>query len=138
MTVLFPHLTSQEQVKLIQEYQDFIQDINNYDQGELTVWRKDGSKLIVDLRRCCFQQDDGKRFVITTIMDITARQQTQEKLCKSEANLVAAQRVAHVGNWEYDVKTQKMTWSSELFRILGLEPTEPEPTYRGTVGADLS
>ncbi|NEP14739.1 MAG: PAS domain S-box protein, partial [Symploca sp. SIO2C1] len=129
LTVLFPHLTSQEQVKLIQEYQDFIQDLNNYDQGEFTIWRKDGSKLIVDLRRCCFEQDDGKRFVITTIMDITARQQTQEKLCKSEANLVAAQRVAHVGNWEYDVKTQKMTWSSELFRILGLEPTEPEPTY---------
>ena len=129
LIILFPHLTFQEQVKLIQQYQDFIQNISNYDQIELTVWRKDGSQLIVDQRQCCFQQDDGKRFVITTIMDITARQQTQEKLCESEANLAAAQRVAHVGNWEYDVNSQKMTWSSELFRILGLEPTEPEPTY---------
>jgi PAS domain S-box-containing protein len=33
-----------------------------------------------------------------------------------------------VGNWEFDVLTQKITWSEELFHIFGCDPTKPEPT----------
>ncbi|WNZ25591.1 PAS domain-containing protein [Leptolyngbya sp. NK1-12] len=47
----------------------------------------------------------------------------------SETKLLQAQRVAHVGSWEFDLATQKITWSEELFRIFGLDPTQPEPTY---------
>jgi len=50
-------------------------------------------------------------------------------LRESEATLKAAQRVAHVGSWEFDVITQKITWSEEQFRIFGLEPTQGEPSY---------
>ena len=52
-----------------------------------------------------------------------------ESLKKSEANLAAAQKVAHVGSWEFDLLTYNITWSEEKFRIFGLDPTEPEPTY---------
>jgi PAS domain S-box-containing protein len=52
-----------------------------------------------------------------------------EKLRRSEANLAAAQRVAHVGSWEFDVITHKITWSEELFHIFGLDPTGPEPNH---------
>ena len=51
------------------------------------------------------------------------------RLQKSETFLKAAQRIAHIGSWEFDVFTQQMTWSEELFRIFGLDPTQPEPTY---------
>jgi PAS domain S-box-containing protein len=47
---------------------------------------------------------------------------------KSEASLSQAQKVAHVGNWEFDVLKQEITWSEEMFRICGFDPTEPEPT----------
>ena len=50
-------------------------------------------------------------------------------LRESEATLKAAQRVAHVGSWEFDVITQKITWSEEQFRIFGLDPTQGEPSY---------
>jgi PAS domain S-box-containing protein len=66
---------------------------------------------------------------VTSFSDITERREAEEKLRKSEANLATAQRVAHVGNWEFDVLTQEITWSEELFRIFGLDPTEPEPTF---------
>jgi PAS domain S-box-containing protein len=56
-------------------------------------------------------------------------QAEKEKLRYSEAILAEAQQIAHVGNWELDVTTQKNTWSAELFRIFGLDPTDSEPDY---------
>ncbi len=60
---------------------------------------------------------------------IAKHKRTEAKLVKNQAFLKQAQRVAHIGNWEFDVLTQRITWSEEMFRIFGLEPTEPEPTY---------
>ena len=40
-----------------------------------------------------------------------------------------AQQVAHLGSWELDGATRKITWSSEIFRIFGLDPQDTEPTY---------
>ena len=55
--------------------------------------------------------------------------QQRLKLQQSEASLAAAQKIAHIGSWEYDVLTNKITWSEEVFRIFGLDSTAPEPTY---------
>lgn len=60
--------------------------------------------------------------------EIEERKLAEEKLKKSEASLAQAQRVAHVGNWEFDVLTQEIIWSEELFRIFGLDATQSEPT----------
>lgn len=61
--------------------------------------------------------------------DITERKQTEAALRKSEARLKEAQRLAHVGDWEFDVLTGEITWSDEIFRIFGWSPTGPAPTY---------
>jgi PAS domain S-box-containing protein len=62
-------------------------------------------------------------------IDITIRKQAEEKLRLSEENLAQAQRIAHIGNWEFDVLTNQIIWSAELFRIFGLEPDQTEPSY---------
>ncbi|GET35888.1 PAS domain-containing protein [Microseira wollei] len=67
--------------------------------------------------------------MVGSMIDITARKQTEEKLRKSENFLAAAQRIAHIGNWEFDIANQKITWSQELFRIYGLDPKQGEPSY---------
>lgn len=59
----------------------------------------------------------------------TQLQQTLEELKKSETNLATAQRVAHVGNWEFDVLTQEISCSEELLRIFGLDLIQPELSY---------
>src|SRR5205085_600933 len=41
-------------------------------------------------------------------------------LRQSEARLEEAQRIAHVGYWERDLKTNRVTWSDETYRIFGL------------------
>ncbi|MEM9806075.1 MAG: EAL domain-containing protein [Cyanobacteria bacterium P01_D01_bin.56] len=57
------------------------------------------------------------------------RQQSEEQLRYSEAMLLEAQQVAHVGNWALDVFGQTMTWSPEMFRIHGLDPAASAPSY---------
>ncbi|MFS8117112.1 MAG: PAS domain-containing protein [Microcoleus sp.] len=56
-------------------------------------------------------------------------EQQRLKLQQSEASLAAAQKIARIGSWEFDVITNKITWSEEVFRIFGLDSTASEPTY---------
>jgi len=63
------------------------------------------------------------------LIDISDRILGEEKLRKSEANLAEAQLVAQIGSWELDVATEAVTWSAEMFRIFGLDPTEAAPSF---------
>ncbi|MBI4952539.1 MAG: PAS domain S-box protein [Myxococcales bacterium] len=52
-----------------------------------------------------------------------------EALARSEERLARAQAIAHVGDWEWDVTTNAVTWSDELYRIYGFEPRSVTPDY---------
>jgi PAS domain S-box-containing protein len=66
-------------------------------------------------------------------LDVTEREQTQNQLAQSEARLREVQRIAHIGNWEWDVASNRVRWSEELLRIYGLRSGE----FRGTYEAFL-
>src|SRR5580700_11261818 len=55
-------------------------------------------------------------------------------LQESKARLEEAQRVAHVGHWEWDLETGVVVWSDEAYRIFGLSPQE-RPIDLATVQA---
>ncbi len=46
------------------------------------------------------------------------------------AELQRAQALARTGSWRWDIATQQMTWSPELCRIYGLDPSQPLPTFK--------
>ncbi len=54
--------------------------------------------------------------------------QQRIQLQKSEASLAAAQKIAHIGSWEFDIFSKNFTWSEEVFCIFGLDPVQSEPT----------
>src|SRR6267142_1094882 len=58
--------------------------------------------------------------------EITERRQAEEKLKQSENQLAEAQRLAHVGSFDWDLRSNTVTWSDELYRIFGLQPGEIE------------
>ncbi|HEY9597603.1 MAG TPA: response regulator [Cyanophyceae cyanobacterium] len=94
-------------------------------------------KIHLHLRALTQQLQEQNALLQKEIRDKEAaaklRQQAEAKLIASEAKLTTAQRVAHVGNWEFDVLTQELTWSEELFHIFGLDPSQPEPTYKQNI-----
>src|SRR5690606_6615724 len=49
----------------------------------------------------------------------------------SEARLAEAQRISHIGSWEWDVPSDTLVWSEELCRIYGAEPGEFGGTIEG-------
>jgi diguanylate cyclase (GGDEF)-like protein/PAS domain S-box-containing protein len=60
--------------------------------------------------------------------DVTRRKQAEQSIRQSEANLAAAQRIAHFGSVELEIPnlddpaTKPVRWSDEVFRIYGYEP----------------
>jgi signal transduction histidine kinase len=62
-------------------------------------------------------------------IDVTDRLDVQERLARSEASLAEAQRVAHVGSFEWNGRTDHMIWSDELLRIYGVASGDAETTF---------
>ena len=61
--------------------------------------------------------------------DVAERRRAENELRRSEASLAEAQRIAHLGSWEWDVQDDLVTWSDELHRICGLEPGSLDLSY---------
>jgi PAS domain S-box-containing protein len=49
-------------------------------------------------------------------------------LFKEKSRLAEAQHLAQIGNWEWDIVENKIIWSDELCRIIGLNPQEVSPS----------
>jgi PAS domain S-box-containing protein len=46
-----------------------------------------------------------------------------------EASLAESQELGHIGSWDWDMASDRVHWSDELFRILGREPGSEEVSY---------
>lgn len=68
-------------------------------------------------------------FIADVAWGIAKRKRAEQELRESERNLKTAQKIAHVGSWDWDVVTGNLTWSDETYRIYGFEPQEFVPTY---------
>lgn len=49
------------------------------------------------------------------------------ELAHSQRRLVAAQQVARLGDWTYDLRTQRMEWSEEVYRLFERDPAQGPP-----------
>jgi PAS domain S-box-containing protein len=53
-----------------------------------------------------------------------ALHRSEARLAESKAKLEEAQRITHVGYWEWDLMTDRISWSDEIYRIFGMQPQE--------------
>jgi PAS domain S-box-containing protein len=94
--------------------------------------RKDGSTFPVEVnvQRVVLERE----YRVAVIRDITERKQAEELLRQSESQLAEAQHVAQVGSWNWDMPSNILTWSDELYRIYGFEPQEFPLTFESFLG----
>jgi PAS domain S-box-containing protein len=50
-------------------------------------------------------------------------------LKESQEGLAEAQKMAHIGNWEWDIATDKTYWSEEMYHIFGRDLRKEAPPY---------
>ena len=74
--------------------------------------------------------DANKKYLgrVWLFNDVTARKLAESALREREEELKEAQRVAHVGNWQWLLDTDTVEWSEELHRIFGHDPRLPAPS----------
>ncbi|MEA5581417.1 PAS domain-containing protein [Nodularia harveyana UHCC-0300] len=112
-------------------------DITKHLQGETETYEnihrircKDGTYKWNSVQGKVVERDqDGKpaRF-IGTHTDISDIKRSEIVLTELSEKLKKSQEVAHLGHWSFDLVTEKITWSEEIFRIFGMTPDQGEPS----------
>ena len=89
---------------------------------------KDGRLIPIEVS-VNFLAHEGKEYHCAFVRDITERKRAEEVLREHEAGLVAAQGLAHLGSWEWDIQAGTEQWSAEQYRIFGYAPNSINATY---------
>jgi PAS domain S-box-containing protein len=64
-----------------------------------------------------------------TIQDITERKRFEESLRQKHEMLIRTEAIAHIGSWEWEIESDTVTWSEELYRIFQLDPDGEAPNW---------
>ena len=85
-------------------------------------WLMARGKPIVD-------EHGGTLRYIGTIIDITERKLAELAHKESEKRLNFALEATNAGVWEWDLKTDKVTWSDQIWNMYGIRPLSVDPSH---------
>ncbi len=96
---------------------------------ELRVVRRDGGTRHIWTKPTRYKLNGRLVGFHTIIVDITEKKVIEERLWKSQESLIEAQRIAHLGNWDWNIEADEVYWSDEIYRIFGFTPQKFVVTY---------
>ncbi len=87
-------------------------------------------KKIVDLNLLNKELHQAKNDLELSSLSLEKKvNERTEELRRSERRLAGAQKIAHLGNWDYDIPRNHFSCSDETFHILGVDPRQVDMTY---------
>ena len=94
--------------------------------------RKDGERYFAQVSITALLDEHGEpRGFAKITRDSTGDLQAERTLREREQQLAEAQAVAKLGSFEWDLTTDRVTWSPELARIYGLHPASSSASFDG-------
>ncbi|WP_158613608.1 MULTISPECIES: PAS domain S-box protein [Aquitalea] len=91
---------------------------------------QDGAALVFQVSKGPIFDAEGQVVGLFGIArDISRHKQAEQELQESEAALRAAQRLAGIGNWSWDLASDQHVWSSEVYHLYGRSPALPPAVY---------
>jgi PAS domain S-box-containing protein len=92
---------------------------------EWSLWEERKREIIAGIAVIIFQA-----LIIVNLFRQRARHNRAiEALTYERTRLAEAQRIAHLGNWEWNIVANKLSWSGEVYRIFGFDPNQFGSTY---------
>jgi PAS domain S-box-containing protein len=91
--------------------------------------RKDGVRLDVSVVARSISLGVDQVAVYLIYRDITERKKAERELRRSEGYLAEAQKLTHTGSWAWNVRTDVLFWSREIFSIYDYEYQEMGLTW---------
>ncbi len=106
--------------------------------GEIVGVRKDGTEFQAEssISKAVI---DGEIVFTVILRDVSERKRMEDALRRSQLSLENAQRIAQLGNWDWDLVTDELHWSDQVYRIFGTQPRAdglPRDTFHGGVHPD--
>lgn len=90
--------------------------------GEVWHMKRDGGTFPTLMHNTLLRDNKGAPVgMIGTVRDISERVDARRLLERSQAALARAQKIAHVGSWEWNMQPFEALWSDEMYEILGLD-----------------
>ena len=81
-----------------------------------------------------YDENNKPTHLLGASLDITDRKQAEDHLRDSESKLAEAQRMAHLGHWEHDLATGKISWSDEVYNIYEIKHEDFSGDYDAFLG----
>ncbi|WP_439489439.1 PAS domain S-box protein [Algoriphagus sp.] len=95
--------------------------------GQMITTHRDGSVLIWIYNNVLERDSSGEGdYVIGNAVDITNRVKLEEELSRARAMLEETEKVARVGGWNLDFRSEKLTWTSST-KLIHEVPQDFEP-----------
>jgi PAS domain S-box-containing protein len=98
----------------------------------LRVRRSDG-RMVTVVGACVPWPEHELPAVAIVLTPVSAAMHGSEHLRERERQFRIAERLGNLGSWEWHVPSGKLTFSEELYRIFGIEPSIMEPTLESVV-----